>query len=103
MLRDIEDWIKNDIKISKLETDNEDLELEIVNFENQLASNTNSPNIPQLTRKIERNKREIEKNTKKINKLLKNPNKINVKVYYDKNEKGSTKNKTFTYKGNKLN
>ena len=100
---DIEDWIKNDIKISKLETDNEDLELEIVNFENQLASNTNSPNIPQLTRKIERNKREIEKNTKKINKLLKNPNKINVKVYYDKNEKGSTKNKTFTYKGNKLN
>ena len=49
---DIEDWIQNDIKISKLETDNEDLELEIVNFENQLASNTNSPNIPQLTRKL---------------------------------------------------
>ena len=104
---DLEDWSKTDIEISGLTKENINLEESIELKRLQISGGTSTQGgcgtVPQCLRDIDRDKRKIEKNKEKLEKLEKKPNKIKVKVYYDKDEKGSTKNKTFTYRGDKLN
>ena len=99
---DLEDWSKVDVKITNLEKENTNLEKEIADEETLILSGQSS-NVPRSLKLIEKLEKIVEKNKEKLEKLSKNPNKIKVKVYYEKDEKGSTKNKTFTYKNKKLN
>jgi hypothetical protein len=99
---DLDDWRKDDLEITELEEKNINLKKEIIK-DNELILTGATSNVNKALKDVEKKQREVEKNEEKIEELSKNPNKIKVKVYYDKDEKGSTKNKTFTYKGNKLN
>lgn len=99
---DVADWSKIDTEISELEEDNENLVQEIEEDNEEILTGQ-AANVNKTLKDIEKKERKIEKNNEKLEKLSKNPNKIKVKVYYDNDEKGSTKNKTFTYKNKKLN
>ena len=105
--KDVSDWVKDDEKITKYEKEiwelEEDIDKEKRDIESALSGATSSTPISKSLKLIEKWENKIEKLKEKIEKLKDNPNKIKVKVYFEKDEKGSTKNKTFTYKNKELN